>query len=136
MALFLLRRQLHTHRNIWQAQMLMLNDIPDVPGSPRTLSSALTAKAAGGSPCAVSQAMVPNRDVDRFCGFLLIKTKFFPSHIPCPKCYSPMCAIVHFVDLSLHCSQVNLMFKQTINLPHGQLSFEKNVVILPISNIT
>lgn len=60
LALFLLHRQLYMHSNIWQAQMLMLNDIPDVPGGPQALSSALTANAAGGSPCAVSQAVVPN----------------------------------------------------------------------------
>lgn len=74
-------------------------------------SSDLTANEAGSSPCAVSQVMVPNQYIERFHGFSSIKTKFFPSNIPSPMSYSPMCVIIQFADLTLHCSQANLMLK-------------------------
>lgn len=100
--------------------MLMLIDTPDVPGGPQTLFSALTANAAGSSPCAVSQAIVPDGYIEGCHGFLSIRTELSHSGIPCPKCCPPTCVIIHFGDLTLHCLQVNLMFK------HRQSTYHMN----------
>lgn len=89
--------------------MLMLMDTPDVPDGPQALCPALTASAAGSSPCAVSQAMLPGGYTEGFHGFLSIRTELSHSGIPCPTR-----VIIHLVDLTLHYLQMNLMFK------HGQ----------------
>lgn len=80
--------------------------------------SALTANAAGSSPCTASQAMVPAGYIEGFHGFLSIRMEFSHLGIPCPKCCPPTCVIIHFGDLTLHYLQVNLMFKRRQSTYH------------------